>query len=43
MAIQTYFRKDDTDTRNLYTDYYMLNMTMCVLKHSADKLFKCSI
>lgn len=43
MAIQTYFRKYYTDIRDLSTDDYMLNMTMCVLRHSADKLFKCSI
>lgn len=30
MAIQTYFRKYDTDTRDPSTDDYMLNMTMCV-------------
>lgn len=42
MVIQTYFGKDDTDIRDPSTDDYMLNMTMCVLRHSADKLFKCS-
>lgn len=43
MAIQTYFRKVDTDTRDPQIDDYMLNMIMCVLRHSADKLLKCSI